>query len=531
MLGASQAETVVRDTVLRVKREQREALRAECMLSIDYLNDRQIRDVEDQLFERFPSSQEGDSGQEIQPAALPLTQRYVAEAATLYSRGVQYYLAEPASLEESDATRKLSSELMRALDEIHYQETMHANERYTVLLRTCCTWFQIHRKTVRPVITFPHNVFPVLPPLENAAELDPADWNDYPGYVVETEYDKEVVGSAEGHVYAHLTDKDTRGFLGTAPDEPTQVLAILPHPFKRNPLVFWHTEMPVGELVIHGDATIARVNRELNIGWSLLWDTMRFQSYATPVKKVANVRDPGARQTHGARFPAVLGLEESFEYASADAPYSDLLTALREWVKMCAILMRQNPEDFSFDAPSAVSGFSKLVSSLPKMEARKERAVRARAVEQEEALPRVIAGLVATGKLSADALKLAPRVRYADIEFPQTPEEEAKSLETKFKHNLSTPVKELARMRGISLEQARSEIEANAEENDELLGSEQPPGQGPGQALDMGKRDLFSSLINGGAKNKADMQSKKARKGFGAKGANTKEPAADVEAD
>jgi hypothetical protein len=220
---------------------------------------------------------------------------------------------------------------------------------------------------------------------------------------------------------------------------------------------------------------------------------MRFQSYATPVKKLTDPSDPSAYQTHGARFPVVLNITEDFSYASASAPYGDLLNSLRELVKTLAILVRQNPEDFAFDAPAAVSGFSKLVSSLPKMEARQERATRARAIEQEELLPMMVAGFVSTGALPKEAMRLEPRVEFAPVEFPMSPSEFAQDLDTRIRYNLTTPAKELARKRGISVDAARVEIEANAEENGSTNAD-------PAAAAEEPKRDIFSQLINGGRK-------------------------------
>ena len=51
-------------------------------LAIDYLENRQLQDTIAQIRRRYNRQQSGPSGQEIFPITIPLTERYVSEAAS-----------------------------------------------------------------------------------------------------------------------------------------------------------------------------------------------------------------------------------------------------------------------------------------------------------------------------------------------------------------------------------------------------------------------------------------------------------------
>jgi hypothetical protein len=233
-------------------------------------------------------------------------------------------------------------------------------------------------------------------------------------------------------------------------------------------VTFWHSRLPLGELLIESDPDIALANRELNIAWSVLFDTMRFQGYATPVKKVINPADPKAKQRHGARFPVVIDIAESFEYAVANVAYGEQVKLLETFAKTLAAAKRQSPNDFSMEQQAAMSGFAKVVDSMPKLEAREERLRRLSYMEQFEAYPRNRAILIQNGKLDATAMNYKLRVKFSDVSFPLSMDEETKKLESDIKYNLTTPAQVLAKRQGISEADAVEVIKKNAEENKEL---------------------------------------------------------------
>jgi len=497
--------------VKRIKANDRVAMRDEVDLSLRYFNKQQIADVENELMLRFPATQAGGSGQDIAPVCVPITPRFVAEQATLYNHQPQRWLSLEDG-EQNDSTKELTQQLARVYgDAIGFDEVMHRWEQLVVLLGVCCLWPQIHKGKdgklkPRPSIVLPHHLYPVPKDESKALEVDIADPDDYEGFVVETMVDQESVSSAKGAVYTYLADNEMVMYKGYGPEKPSTILGRAPQPLGMQPLVFWHRSLAVDQLLCVEDAVVARANRELNICWSVLMDTLRIQGWATPVKKLVNPGDAKARQVHGARFPVVLNIAEDYYFENSNAPFTEIMMVLRELVKQLAICERENPEDFSVEGAAAVSGFSKAVSSLPKITAREERAARARAVEQGPLWLRMRESLIKCGLMPEDVRKLKLNVQYRDIEFPQTPEEEAKGLETKFKYGLSSPAKELAHRRGITLEAAQAEIDENKAAGgggDAAVPGE--PTEAPTGARESGS--MLERLINGGRKNKAPIGS------------------------
>jgi hypothetical protein len=227
------------------------------------------------------------------------------------------------------------------------------------------------------------------------------------------------------------------------------------------PLVFWSNRVGVSSLISDAEPDIVYVNREINIAWSMIFDTMRFQGHATPVKKVANAKDPSATQRHGARFPVILDSlgQEDFGYAVANAPYSELVDVCLKFVKQFAQTKRMSPNDFAIDGVSPASGFAKLVDSLPKLEARKERGKRLKAIDDRIAYPRNAAILIWAGQLIPEAKNMVCDTQFAELEFPRTVSEEVEKARFEIETGVLTHAELLAEKKGISVEQAEEILE------------------------------------------------------------------------
>ncbi len=508
ILGTSDsAEGELAAALTGLRRKNRDELRVEYDTAIDYAENRMRDDVEQALLERFPNSQAGDLGQQIYPVTMGLTERYVAEAANAYNRPVTYTLVGEDG-KESDATREQTDKLKRAHEDCARGERMHRNEQVTVLLGSSAVWYQAKRGNIAPVVTLPHDVYEVVP--EDLRQHDPSDPEDYEGFVVELRGgENDVMRGARARSFAFVQKEETTFFTGPDPWSPDKITGRYKNPYAWNQaedgvtpaglvsthereapgqmLTFWHRRFPIGGVITQTDADIVHANRELNILWSVLFDTLRFQAHATPVIKLSNPNSPQATMRHGARWPVAIGLLESFDYAQAANSYSDQVDVLKAFARMLAIAKRQSPNDFSIDAASAASGFAKLVDSLPKLEARQERIRRLMHMEQHVAWPRERAILVRLGRLDKSVMKMRLRAQFADVEFPETPDETAKKLETDIKYNLTTPAKILAKRTGVSLEEAQTIIDENAAANSKSV--QQPPAPGVG--------GLFGGMASG----------------------------------
>lgn len=479
MLFEQLAEQEIRRHVRAVKKNGRARMHNEFDLAIDYLENRQIEDVRSELTHRFPSSNSGDAGQEMFPVTIPLTERYIAEAANAYNKEVHRYFVDDDG-QETDTTREQTKKLQEALDLAGYDEAMHRNEQISVLLGTSCVWYQAKRGNVRPVVVYPHNVYPLCG--DSPEYLDPSDPQDYAGFSVELFWATEDTGRAQERTFALITPAETIFYVGRDPDQIERVISTHENPFRWEQaydtetgtsvqelpgqmLTFWHRKMPMGELVLDTDPDIVYANRELNVLWSVLFDHIRFQGHAVPVLNLGNPNSAKAKRKYGTRHPVTLDIGEAFNLVSAATSYTEQVDVLKQYTRLIAMSKRMSATDFSIDTAAPQSGFAKLVDSIPKLEAREERVRRLKHMEENVAAKRLMSILTHQGKLDAVALKMRLRVKFSDIEFPKTADEKAKELETKFKYNLSSPARVMAEHEGITIEEAQERIAENKAQN------------------------------------------------------------------
>ena len=245
------------------------------------------------------------------------------------------------------------------------------------------------------------------------------------------------------------SDSDGDSIVTEARDLPLQMMT------------FWHARPPVDGLIPNTDASIVRANLEVNVNLSAIFDTIAFQTHAVPVMNLNNPSSPRAKRRTGSRFPMVLDITETFNYVSAATNYVQQVEALKDFVRMTALAKRFSPNDFAIDGAVATSGFSKLVDSLPKLEARREHLRRLRHIETQVAAPRIVSILTKLGSLDEDAVGLRMRVKFADIEFPKTEDEIDKEIARDIKYGFSSAAQILAKREGISVDEAESRIQEN----------------------------------------------------------------------
>jgi hypothetical protein len=489
-------EDRVRAMSRTVDTKGRADMRREYAKAIDFAENRQVQHVRGELLRRFQSTQEGDPGQAIQPIAAPLTERYVAEAANAYNKQVTRTLVQPDG-KQTDATKALTAQLQDWLDRCLYDERMHVNEQMTVLLRSSCVAYEAKRGMLRPAIKFPHDIYPVLP--TSAAFVETSDPEDYDAFIIETYGGTEGVSTDKDmRTFAVYTNAEVQFWLGKSPDALSRRLSTFDNPYRwKQPvetiddrtgtrtldkekdapgrmLTFWHLRYPLESVVAKTDVDIVQANLELNCAWASLLHTIKVQGHAVPViTGTGSKSDTKGRRRYGALFPLELKAGESFELASAASTYSQQVEVLKAFVQMMAVFKRQSPSDFSMDAAAAVSGFAKVVDSLPKLEARAERVRRLKAMEEQEAWPRIRAIGIMLGELPPEVAQLKLQVSFADVEFPLSEDEKTSRLDREVKHGLTSVVRELAKRDGISLEEAEQRLKENTEKNATVI--QQPP--------------------------------------------------------
>lgn len=485
MLFQPVSEKVVIESARSVKLKGREEMRTRTELAADYLDGRMRDDIVAELQHRFPRSQDGDAGQEIQPFTVPLVQRYVEEAADAYNRDVRRYFVDENG-EENDATREQTDKLARMLEPARYEEVMHRNEQLMLVLKSNCLWYEAKRGKLRVVPRYACDVYPVMG--NDAAFVEASDPDDYAAFVMELFWATEDLSKAQERTFAFVTAAQIAYFVGRGPNEPERVLSTYANPYRwgqvvdeRAPdgalkpaqerdapglmLTFWQPKLPMGELLPETDTDIVEVNRELNIALSALLDIIRFQGHAVMVKQVANPSDPKVYQSHGVRFPVIASIADQVSALSFANDYAGQMTVLKDIVRLVALLKRMSPNDFSIDGAPLASGFAKLVDSLPKLEARRERLRPLKYFEEHVAAPRLVAIGTTLRLLDDSAKKMRLRCQFADVEFPETQDERSKRIETDIKHNLTTPAHILAKQMRITIDEAESIIDENRKKN------------------------------------------------------------------
>ena len=186
------------------KQFSRQAYNSEVRRAVDYLEGRQRDDIEQELQTRYRKSQSGNTGQQIYPVTMPITQRYVAEAANAYNKPVIRSLVNDAGEEQEEVTKALRDHL----DRVGYDEIMHQNEKLTILLGVSCVWYQAKRGMLRPVVTTVDDVYPVAATdalMDDGVAADPKDQNDYAGFIVQLGHAIDDISKIQANQFALIT--------------------------------------------------------------------------------------------------------------------------------------------------------------------------------------------------------------------------------------------------------------------------------------------------------------------------------------
>jgi hypothetical protein len=463
-----------------IDKKQNRNYRQRADLAIDYLLGRQLDDCIREIYRRYPKTQQGGSGQLIEPVVIPVVNKFVAEAANLYNRPVR---RKVVNIETGEANEEMTAELEHQLSVSDYNGKLHRIEQIIAVLGDAGLWFQAKQGKLHVSVTLPQVVHPIS--LNHTTEQ-----SDLIGYVIELDSDP----TKEQREFAFISQDGVWVYKGRCAGEPSGNMRHDENPFTfvqpqptddgrellaESPLqmfTLWSDAEPIDGVMLQRDPDIVYVNRELNIQWSMLLDTIRIQGWDMTVATLLDPENGFRDIPHGSRFPVAVKLGESISKIGSSAPYGAIVDALKALSRSIAIAHRMSPNDFSIDAASPASGFAKLVDSLPKIEARQDRASRFRRLEETLAWPRIASigeFLGWPGFTKQTILTHKMVTEFSEIEFPQTIDEQIKRDDHELKLGHTTEAKLLAKKRDISTEDAEAEIEENkaaqpeAEEMDE----------------------------------------------------------------
>lgn len=447
-------------------------------IAIDYWQGRMFSDTHSLLRRRYPQTQSGGSGQWIEPVPIPLIEKYVGEAANAYNKPVKREL-EYLDGRKDDETAKQTDKLHGWLSDSGYQETMHQNEQLGSIIRCTAIDYGAKRGLVKAPVISPHLLTPI-PPVDDS-HFCPTDSEDYLAHVVSLSGNQSIA-SADQQVYKLITRAYAQTYMGKDPFSIAAPLDKWDNPytweqtidsedmrgktgtFPLFTITYWHWRPAYGELLIRTDPDIVQINRELNVLWSVLMDTIRIQGFGQMVAQLVNKNEAPAMKAIGSRFCFVVGNTESISFASAPANYTQWVEVLKAVPQVMAIAKRHSPNDYA-EGASPQSGFAKLVDSLPKIEAREEKIPRLQLQEENVAWPRLASIGMWVGRLDESVKKMRMKAQFADVEFPQNAQEETAREQHDIDNNLTSAVEILMKRHGITEEQAIERLEKNREHN------------------------------------------------------------------
>lgn len=482
-----QSEPAIRESLRRAKRERKNEQRGNFDTAIDYFEDRMNEDTRRLLLETYESSMRlGGRFEEIRPVTIALLKKYVHEHASLYGRPVKRTIVNRQTREKNEELTKRFNE---HLDGAGFDELMHAVEQRRVLLKSCGVWFQSKRGKLRPVITLPQHIYPILGGEQgDNPHIDPTDQHDYDAFAIELFTNAEDVTQASQRQWALVGKDATRWYQGSDVDEMRAIGGEWANPYRWllpddsgklveqpiNPMVITHLEKS-SELLPDHDVVPLKANQEVNVYYSTVFDVMRFQGYAVPF--ISGLEgEAQANLPHGVRFPRVLGVNETLGYANPGISFGDLMESIQAFVRASMTMLRDSPNEYAIsETARPLSGFAKLVDSLPKLQARAERRERAKRSEEEDMYP-VIAAILETIDPSMRALREHDLVvEYSDIEFPETVDERNNRERHDIEMGLMSRAQILARRTGMTEEEAEERISDNV---GELPGADDEQQQG-----------------------------------------------------
>jgi hypothetical protein len=454
MLNIDQTEALLEEVCRTAKFKARGAMEGAYDLAVDYMEGRQLAHVEAELQQRFEYSQSGTTGQRMAPFALPLTQRFVEEQATLYSSGCTRKLVD----EDNEPNSEVTERAARVIEEVAFDQVMSQVEEKGTVLKSCGLYYQEDAEgRFCPEPYLPQNVLPIESKQGGAA------WraDTYEAHILRSRYGEEDASKAARDQYALVTPDGTVVYEARDQD-PCKLGKIIDereNPYKPiMPLVVWHPTIQ-SELIPETDVPIVTVNRELNVAWSTILHTFRFQHGST-LHRQKGMTDLEKEAPWGPAWPYVTNPDEAVSYLSSGVPWDGLVAFLQSIAQVLMMLESMGPGVLSLEGRQVASGFAKKLDMLPQLKSRAKRETWA-IYQERENWPLLRAALNKHDPSVAIPEDLRLQVQFGDLEIPLTIQEQNQRDEFDLEHGLVSEAELLAQRRQISLDEAQKIIDEN----------------------------------------------------------------------
>ena len=433
--------------------------RTACKQALKYLDADMAPDVRSALQARYPRRQTGSPvGQKIHPVVIPMVQRFADDQANAYTKPVSYELTD-ADGNTNDATENATAIYQRAVEDASYQERRQELHRRMIICRAYGVWDQWAHDTLRAELFAPYEIAAIK---DGRLASDQRDYGAFSFDLGECD---------DGHEYALNEKGEVTFYKGGSAESPTEVTDVEQHEYKDakgeplNMASIWSHRAPVDSLAPRAPSGVVHANHEINVALSLIIDIMRWQGYGQVVLSVTDTALQRVRRQWGPSTPLTLSaaLQESASMLQATTSFAEMIGILEFIAATVGWAERMAPSEMNLkgDGASVSSGFSKLVESIPKMEAREGQLTRLTIMEERVAGPRNISMLVVHGDMPEAALSYRVKVKFGGIRFPETQDERAKRYETDLDHGFVDEADLLMEREHISRNEAEERIAKN----------------------------------------------------------------------
>lgn len=409
-----------------------------------------------------------DDIEEFQKEYVNITKKVINQLAIVYKEPAQRTLQSSGKPDEK--LTKYYSSILPA----NVNTTDKSAHRYSKLFNTSLT--RVNFRNGRVVYdVLPSHLFDVITDDNDPYMLKQIS---YDKYIKNADGDDElytVFWTKDKHYMRQVLEVGDKYIFGD--EVPIGNNKEMINPYRVIPFAVMRMEMQ-GDFWGTGQCDLANVNEQLNF---LLTDLTNggiiMQSWGTPFLANTGLEEKNKKVRFGPKHPIAVKQTNSefppvFEYKNANPLISEVRATIDWKIKMIALTKGLNPNSFLADAKAA-SGYSKIIDSLEQLEIRRDDIEPCRIYEDERFnITRKVVNYHT--EFQENGLEKIPddeylAVDFAEINIPQTTDENIKENEFKLKNGLISVVDLMKKQNpDLTDEEIKEKIKRNMEVNKKI---------------------------------------------------------------
>lgn len=215
--------------------------------------------------------------------------------------------------------------------------------------------------------------------------------------------------------------------------------------YKRHPFIHWTELPPTDGVFVDCDDTLLRAQKNVNLLFTDIGETISFDSFGIKVVRGINVKDlempTGQRAWHKLDEP-----EASIEVVGPKARIFETLQYLNHWLRYQSVFRNLPPELFDLDKPSNTSGVTMAIGRLDLKDARANRRDLMRANYR-----RLLELAIVVNNYHVSSRQIDPSLRVnvmfpgEEYRDPTTRQAEAQARDFEYKSGARSPVDDYLR--------------------------------------------------------------------------------------